>query len=113
MRPFFKAAALKVARDELYYFRCCKPAIFAGFRGSISEVFLYGVASSRCQSRSAAGESKAQHSAEREGISGGSILSRENSATDQRAGCASNADLPFLLRLRGDFGREIFSGNFS
>jgi hypothetical protein len=35
---------------------------------------------------------------------GGSILSREDSVTDQRAGCISNADLPFLSRLRGDFG---------
>jgi hypothetical protein len=48
-----------------------------------------------------------------EGISRGSILSRENSATNQMAGCIGNADLPFLSRLGGDFGREIFSGNFS
>jgi hypothetical protein len=34
-------------------------------------------------------------------------------AADQRAGCISNANLPFLSRLRGDFGREIFFGNFS
>jgi hypothetical protein len=57
--------------------------------------------------------SRKRNTRRREGISGGSILSRQNSATDQRADCISNADLPFLSRLRGDFGREIFSGNFS